>query len=56
MPPPIRKLADSYMYDPEIIQVEAATLTIDTVAQFQLPVETQRQGRRARRGAARRAA
>src|ERR1700757_3769468 len=39
MPPPIRKLADSYMYAPEIVQVEAATLTIDTVAQFQLPVE-----------------
>jgi ATP-dependent RNA helicase DeaD len=39
MPPPIRKLADRYMYDPEIIQVEATTLTIDTVAQFQLPVE-----------------
>jgi ATP-dependent RNA helicase DeaD len=38
MPPPIRKLADRYMYDPMIIQVEAATLTIDTVAQFQLPV------------------
>jgi ATP-dependent RNA helicase DeaD len=38
MPPPIRKLADRYMYDPTIIQVEAATLTIDTVAQFQLPV------------------
>jgi ATP-dependent RNA helicase DeaD len=38
MPPPIRKLADSYMYDPTIIQVEAETLTIDTVAQFQLPV------------------
>ena len=37
MPPPIRKLADRYMYDPQIIQVEAATLTIDTVAQFQLP-------------------
>jgi ATP-dependent RNA helicase DeaD len=40
MPPPIRKLADHYMYEPAIIQVEAATLTIDTVAQFQLPVET----------------
>ena len=40
MPPPIRKLADRYMYDPVIIQVEAETLTIDTVAQFQLPVET----------------
>jgi ATP-dependent RNA helicase DeaD len=40
MPPPIRKLADRYMYDPQVIKVEAATLTIDTVAQFQLAVET----------------
>ena len=40
MPPPIRKLADRYMYDPEIVKVEAETLTIDTVEQFQLPVET----------------
>src|ERR1700744_6470070 len=39
MPPPIRKLADRYLYDPEIIKVEAATLTIDTVEQFQLPVD-----------------
>jgi ATP-dependent RNA helicase DeaD len=40
MPPPIRKLADKYMYDPVTIEVQAPTLTIDTVAQFQLPVET----------------
>jgi ATP-dependent RNA helicase DeaD len=40
MPPPIRKLADRYMYDPEIIKVKAATLTIDTVTQFQLPVDS----------------
>ena len=39
MPPPIRKLADAYLYDPELVKVEAATLTIDTVAQFQLPVD-----------------
>src|SRR6476646_4339673 len=39
MPPPIRELADRYMYDPTVIEVEAATLTIDTVAQFQLPVD-----------------
>jgi ATP-dependent RNA helicase DeaD len=39
MPAPIRKLADRYMYEPAIIHVEAATLTIDTVAQFQLPVD-----------------
>ncbi len=38
MPPPIRALADRYLYDPVLIKVEAATLTIDTVAQFQLPV------------------
>src|SRR5450759_173279 len=38
MPPPIRTLADKYMYDPITIEVQAATLTIDTVAQFQLPV------------------
>jgi ATP-dependent RNA helicase DeaD len=38
MPPPIRKLADRYLYDPVLIRVEAATLTIDTVAQFQLRV------------------
>jgi len=39
MPAPIRKLADGYMYEPTLIHVEAATLTIDTVAQFQLPVD-----------------
>jgi ATP-dependent RNA helicase DeaD len=27
------------MYEPEVVKVEAATLTIDTVAQFQLPVD-----------------
>src|SRR5438445_2067321 len=36
IPEPIRRLADSYMYDPTLIHVEAATLTIDTVEQFQL--------------------
>src|SRR5579864_2182201 len=40
MPPPVRKLADRYLYDPLVIEVAAATLTIDTVEQFQLPVET----------------
>src|SRR4030081_2011135 len=39
IPGPIQALADRYMYDPAVIRVEAATLTIDTVAQFQLPVE-----------------
>jgi ATP-dependent RNA helicase DeaD len=40
VPPPIRELADRYLYDPLMIQVQSATLTIDTVEQFQLPVET----------------
>jgi ATP-dependent RNA helicase DeaD len=42
MPPPIRKLADRYLYDPVTVRVKAATLTIDTVAQFQLPVDARR--------------
>jgi ATP-dependent RNA helicase DeaD len=40
MPAPIRRLADRYLYDPLVVAVKAATLTIDTVEQFQLPVET----------------
>jgi ATP-dependent RNA helicase DeaD len=39
MPPPIRALADRYLYDPLVIEVKSATLTIDTVEQFQLAVE-----------------
>ena len=40
MPAPIRKLADRYMYEPLVVAVKAASLAIDTVEQFQLPVET----------------
>jgi ATP-dependent RNA helicase DeaD len=36
MPPEIRKLADRYLYHPEVIKVKAATLTVDTVEQFRL--------------------
>ena len=39
IPEPIRALADNYMYDPILIHVEAPTLTIDTVEQFQLLLE-----------------
>jgi ATP-dependent RNA helicase DeaD len=46
MPPPIRKLADRYLYDPVTISVKAATLTIDTVAQFQLQVEPREKPRK----------
>ena len=40
MPPPIRKLADNYLYDPEHVQVQSAALTVDSVAQFQVTVKT----------------
>jgi ATP-dependent RNA helicase DeaD len=39
MPPPIRKLADRYLYDPVTVKVEAKTLTVDTVEQFQVEVD-----------------
>jgi ATP-dependent RNA helicase DeaD len=39
MPPPIRKLADAYLYDPVTVKVKAATLTVDTVEQFQVEVK-----------------
>ena len=38
MPPEIKKLAEKRMYDPVTIKVKAATLTIDTVAQFHVEV------------------
>ncbi len=38
MPPEIRRLADKYMYEPEIVKVKAATLTVDSVEQFALEV------------------
>jgi ATP-dependent RNA helicase DeaD len=38
MPPPIKTLAEKGMYDPLIIKVKAATLTIDTVEQFYVEV------------------
>jgi ATP-dependent RNA helicase DeaD len=39
MPPPIRKLADNYLYDPVHVKVKAATLTVDTVEQFRVEVK-----------------
>ncbi|MEX2195174.1 MAG: DEAD/DEAH box helicase [Thermoleophilaceae bacterium] len=38
MPPPIRKLAETQMYDPETVKVKSAQLTIDTVDQFFIEV------------------
>jgi ATP-dependent RNA helicase DeaD len=39
MPPPIRRLAEQYLYDPVTVRVKAATLTVDTVEQFSLEVQ-----------------
>ena len=39
MPPPIRRLAEKYLYDPVTVKVKAATLTVDTVEQFALEVK-----------------
>jgi ATP-dependent RNA helicase DeaD len=38
MPPEIRRLADQYLYNPVIVKVKAATLTVDSVEQFGLEV------------------
>jgi ATP-dependent RNA helicase DeaD len=40
MPPPIAKLADNYLYDPVLVKVKSATLTVDSVEQFHLEVKT----------------
>ncbi len=39
MPPPIRALADRYLYDPVLVKVRTATLTVDTVEQFRVEVK-----------------
>jgi ATP-dependent RNA helicase DeaD len=36
MPPPIRRLAEKYLYDPVTIKVKTATLTVESVEQFAL--------------------
>ncbi len=38
MPPEIQRLADQYLYDPVIVKVKSATLTVDSVEQFGLQV------------------
>jgi ATP-dependent RNA helicase DeaD len=38
MPPEIQRLADQYLYDPIIVKVKSATLTVDSVEQFGLEV------------------
>jgi ATP-dependent RNA helicase DeaD len=38
IPPPIRRLAEKYLFDPVTVRVKAATLTVETVEQFALEV------------------
>jgi ATP-dependent RNA helicase DeaD len=40
MPPPIRALADRYLYHPELIKVKSQFLTVDTVEQFSLQTKS----------------
>jgi len=40
MPPPIRRLAEQYLYQPVTVKVKAATLTVDTVEQYALEVSS----------------
>ncbi|MGI8904208.1 MAG: DEAD/DEAH box helicase [Solirubrobacteraceae bacterium] len=40
MPPEIKRLADQYLYQPVMIKVKSATLTVDTVEQFALEVNS----------------
>ena len=39
MAPAVQKLAENFMYDPELIKVKAPTLTVDTVEQFYAVVD-----------------
>src|SRR3954467_5621577 len=39
MPPPIRALADRYLYDPVLVKVKPPRLTVDSVEQFRLEVK-----------------
>jgi ATP-dependent RNA helicase DeaD len=39
MPPPIRGLADRYLYEPVTVKVKTATLTVDSVEQFAVEVK-----------------
>jgi len=39
MPPPIRALADRYLYEPVTVKVKNATMTVDTVEQFSVEVK-----------------
>ncbi len=45
MPPPIARLAESYMYDPVTISITPKKLTVDAIEQAYVEVEATRQDR-----------
>ncbi|MDX6633221.1 MAG: ATP-dependent helicase DeaD [Solirubrobacterales bacterium] len=46
MPPPVRKLADRYMYNPIEIQITPKKLTVDAIAQVYVEVEDRKKAER----------
>ena len=46
MPPPIKKLAEGYMYDPVTIKITPKTLTVDAIAQAYVEVPANRKAER----------
>jgi ATP-dependent RNA helicase DeaD len=46
MPPPVKRLAESYMYDPTTISITPKTLTVDAIAQAYLEVPAKEKANR----------
>ena len=46
MPPPVQKLAESYMYDPIMIRITPKKLTVDAIAQAFIEVDAKRKADR----------
>jgi ATP-dependent RNA helicase DeaD len=44
MPPPVQRLAESYMYDPTTIRITPKTLTVDAIAQAYVEVAAREKG------------
>jgi ATP-dependent RNA helicase DeaD len=44
MPPPVQRLAESYMYDPTTIRITPKTLTVDAIAQAYVEVPAKEKG------------
>jgi ATP-dependent RNA helicase DeaD len=46
MPPPVKRLAESYMYDPQTIKITPKKLTVDAIAQAFVEVEAKEKANR----------